>query len=102
VGLRKGIARWLVDAGIDDETKDAVVLAAHEATASAIGSSSASVSKPKEGLREHSSSWSSQAIYAEWASPERTRWQVIDAAASLRDDKRPVRARVGSSRERAT
>jgi hypothetical protein len=43
-GLRRRIAKWLADAGIEGETKDAVVLAAHEATASAIGSSSESVS----------------------------------------------------------
>jgi hypothetical protein len=37
-GLRDGIADWLRAAGIEDAVRDAVVLATHEAAASAMGS----------------------------------------------------------------
>jgi len=67
-GLRKGITRWLADAGIDGDTTDAVVLAAHEATASAIGSSFASVSV--EGRLSAHSVVVVVASDGAWASPE--------------------------------
>lgn len=36
--LRDDVASWLGQAGVDDEVRDAVVLATHEAAASAMGS----------------------------------------------------------------
>jgi hypothetical protein len=68
-GLRKGITTWLVDAGIDDETRDAVVLATHEAAASAIGGSPASVSV--DGSLRGRSIVVVVASDGEWSSPER-------------------------------